>query len=109
MILEHRTTSWDFKDLRANCPDISISNGKNNWRIQLKREYVYAMLCSPFSKTKLSFSASLKDIFCQSLKIFEKCGKKARILKKISFSVQSAKKVNKIVIKLINEILVACY
>ena len=75
-----------------------------------------AMLCSPFSKTELSFSslnlsigASLKDIFCQSLKIFEKCGKKARILKKISFSVQSAKKVNKIVIKLINEILVACY
>ena len=79
------------------------------------KKRVYAMLCSPFSKTKLSFSslnlsiASLKDIFCQSLKIFEKCGKKARILKKISFSVQSAKKVNKIVMKLINEILVACY
>ena len=55
----------------------------------------------------LSNGASLKDSFCQSLKIFEKCGKKARILEKISVSVQSAKIVN--IRKLINEIFVAGY
>ena len=75
------------------------------------------MLCSPFSKTKLSFSslnlligASLKDIFCQSLKIFEKCGKKARISKKFHLVFKVQKRLTKyVLVKSINEILVACY
>jgi hypothetical protein len=49
--------------------------------------FVYHFLTeSVFSSASLANGGSLKDSFSQSLKIFEKCAKEARILKKISVS-----------------------
>ena len=73
--------------------------------------FVYHFLtASIFISVSLANGASLKYRFCPSLKTFEKCGKEARIHKKISVSVQSAKKnINKIVRKLTKKIFVAGY
>ena len=93
-----RVTSEISKNLKPGNPNSIIyfyrktkdwSSSKDS---KCKTWFTTFLTESVSSSVGLANGASLKDSFSQSLKIFEKCGKEARILKKISVSVQRVKK-----------------